>query len=91
MGDLIKGKKAVKDLCAAIGKTQRDIAAMYDTNDSIVSNRVKRGYYDNPGNFARLVDDLGYKLNFDIKIGVYDHEGNFVSDVAVNTDYLMED
>ena len=91
MGDLIKGKKAVKDLCAAIGKTQRDIAIMYDTNDSIISNRIKRGFYDKPGNFARLVDDLGYTIKAVIDIAVYDQEGKRITDVAINQDYMNEE
>lgn len=91
MPGMINGKKAVKALQLAKGMLQKEIGTVEGINENHIAARLKNGYYDKPGNYARLVDNLGLVLDVQVIAKVKDQEGNILFDVPINQDFMDEE
>ena len=91
MPGMINGKKAVKALQTAKGLLQKEVGAIEGINENHIAARLKNGFYDKPGNYARLVDNLGLVLDVQIKAVVKDQDGNVLFDVPINVDFMEEE
>lgn len=91
MPGMINGKKAVKALQIAKGLLQKEVGTIEGINENHIAARLKNGFYDKPGNYARLVDNLGLVLDVQIKAVVKDQDGNVLFDVPINADFMEEE
>ena len=64
---MINGKKAIKKITTEMGITQTELATMTDTDRINFNVRTNRGYYDKPGNLAKLLYQLGGSLELKIE------------------------
>ena len=64
---MIIGKKAVKKILDSMNLTHAQVAEIVGTDRVNFTVRVGRGYYDKPGNLAKLLYQLGGSLELKIE------------------------
>ena len=88
---LLNGKKAIKMAVLNKGITQRELASLLNKEETVFNMRLSRGYYDKPGNLARLADVMGMRLELKIECKLIDNETGNIIAVDVNKEELEEE
>lgn len=89
--NLLNSKKALKMAMLCKDETQRAIAEKMGIDEAVLANRVKRGYYDKPGNLAAFADIMGMRMELKIECKLIDEETGNTIIVDVNREYMEEE
>ena len=81
----------LKDLRKEKGITQRELASVLNMEETVFNMRLSRGYYNKPGNLARLADEMGMVMELKIECALVDRETGNKIFVDVNKEELEEE